>query len=177
MNYNSTKFINDEDYNNHIYQTMIKVGVKLMQRESRGHSFQTHDLVHEAYLRIQSIDNIQWKDHSHFINVFTKIMKRVLIDYARNNNSVKRGGQYQHQPLYEIPYEDINITINNELSEALEALKGKNKLLYHIVYLRYFNGFNINEIANKTGLSAATVKRKWSNAKECLLEELQNYNQ
>ncbi len=174
MNQSLTKTIYNDTHKNDVYLAMIKVGVKLLQREPLGHSFQTHDLVHEAYLRIQSIDNNKWKNRNHFVNVYTKIMKRILIDYARNSHSEKRGGLYQHQTLSDMPYELMEKTNDIELSEALDILNNKNPLLYRIVCLRFYSGLNINEIANTIGLSPATVKRKWSIARHHLLLELRN---
>jgi len=144
-----------------------------MKRENPGHTLQTTALVNEAYLRLVDQKRVRWQNRSHFFAVAAKMMRRVLLNYARDRDRDKRGGGAIQVSLTE------NDAILDErtveliaLDEALKKLELVDERKCRVVELRYFGGLSVEETAEALGVSAITVIRDWNMAKAWLAREL-----
>ena len=153
------------------YGQLSQIAHRLMLRENRHHTLQTKALVHEGYLRLIQLKDLQWQNRAHFFSVWLGIMRRILIDHARGREAEKRGGQAVQISLSDhIPaQESLNLL---DLDYALKKLAIYDLSLSHVVELRYFIGFSIEEAAAVLSISPATVKRKWTLAQAWLSREL-----
>jgi RNA polymerase sigma factor (TIGR02999 family) len=132
-----------------------------MAKENPGHTLQPTALVNEAYLKLVDVGNADWKDRKHFYAAASKIMRELLIDYARKKRSIKRGGDVKKVPLEEavarpsdVPPIDLLV-----LNEALGQLQQVDPRKVQVVEMWYFGGLRIEEIADVLDVSAATVNR------------------
>jgi len=144
-----------------------------MNRERAGHTLQTTALVDEAYLRLVGQKNIDWHDRAHFFGIAAKLMRQILVDYARKRHFAKRGGNALHVSLDEAAVvADERASELISLDEALRELAEISPEQSRIVELRFFGGMTIEETAEVVGLSVDKVKRDWSMAKTWLFHEL-----
>ena len=144
-----------------------------MSRERAGHTLQTTALVDEAYLRLVGQKNIDWHDRAHFFGIAARLMRQILVDYARKRHFAKRGGNAWHVSLDEaavVAEERASEIIS--LDEALRELAELAPEQSRIVELRFFGGLTIEETAEVMRLSVDKVKRDWSMAKTWLYHEL-----
>lgn len=130
-------------------------------------------LVHEAYVRLVDIKQVKWQDRAHFLAVGARVMRRVLVDYARARGCAKREGAVRRTAF------DDNLLLSAEpdpmvvrLDEALEKLAGFDSRKAQIVEMRYFGGLTAEEIAAVLRISQQTVHRDWSLAKSWLVREM-----
>jgi len=146
-----------------------------MGRERHGHTLQTTALVNEAFLRLTDARQIRWQDRAHFLGISARLMRRVLVDYARRRGFHKRGGGAQHVTLDEalvMAPEDPALDVV-ALDRALEALAKSDARKSRVVELRFFGGLSVEETAEVLKVSTDTVKRDWRLAKLWLLRELE----
>ena len=145
-----------------------------MSRERQGHTLQTTALINEAFLRLTDARQIRWQDRAHFLGISARLMRRVLVDYARRRGFHKRGGGAQRVTLDEavLPAADPPFDILG-LDRALEALEKADPRKSRTVELRFFGGLSVEETAEVLHVSADTVKRDWRLAKLWLLRELE----
>jgi RNA polymerase sigma factor (TIGR02999 family) len=145
-----------------------------MYRERRDHTLQPTALINEAFIRLASAQNIRWQDRAHFFGICARLMRRVLVDYARARGFQKRGAQAEKVPLYEvsIPAPELPVDIV-ALDLALDALAMTDERKSRVVELRFFAGLNTEETAEVLGVSPDTVKRDWRMAKLWLLRQLE----
>lgn len=146
-----------------------------MGRERQGHTLQTTALVNEAFLRLTDARQIRWQDRAHFLGISARLMRRVLVDYARRRAFHKRGGGAQHVTLDEALMtapEDPALDVV-ALDRALEALAKSDARKSRVVELRFFGGLSVEETAEVLKVSTDTVKRDWRLAKLWLLRELE----
>jgi RNA polymerase sigma factor (TIGR02999 family) len=145
-----------------------------MYRERRDHTLQPTALINEAFIRLASAQNIRWQDRAHFFGICARLMRRVLVDYARARGFQKRGAQAEKVPLYEVsipaPEPPVDIVA---LDLALEALAIKDERKSRVVELRFFAGLSTEETGEVLGVSPDTVKRDWRMAKLWLLRQLE----
>jgi len=146
-----------------------------MRRENPDHTLQTTALINETYLRLIDQRKVQWQNRAHFFGIAAQIMRRILLNYARDQNRMKRGGRAIHVSLSEatvMPAEKDRelIALNDALTrlEAIDERKGK------VVELRYFGGLTVPEVAEVLKVSEITVMRDWAFAKAWLSREMQN---
>jgi RNA polymerase sigma factor (TIGR02999 family) len=143
------------------------------RRGQHGVTLQTTALVNEAYLRLIGARNVQWESRAHFFAIAARLMRRILVDYARSRNYVKRGGAAQRVSL-----EDAAVFSAERapdlvaLDDALEALAKIDERKGRVVELRFFGGLSVEETARVLGVSPETVLRDWRLAKSWLLHEL-----
>jgi RNA polymerase sigma factor (TIGR02999 family) len=157
-----------------VYDELRKISSKYLSDEYRKHTFQTTELVHEAYLKLIGNQNISWQSRAHFYGIAAKTMRQILVDYARKRKSQKRGSGKTSFSL-----DDAELVAGESdeqilaLDEALKKLENVEERSSKIVELRYFSGLTIDETAKLLNISAATVKREWQFAKAWLYREIQ----
>src|SRR6201990_2058281 len=144
-----------------------------MSRERPGHTLQTTAILNEAYLRL--VDNTKplWQNRTHFVAAAAQLMRRIMVDHARERHSLKRGGGALKVTLDEAAL--VTETRSEELlalDEALERLAVQDPRKSQIVELRYFGGLTVEETAEFLKLSPRTVEREWTMAKDWLYREL-----
>ena len=143
-----------------------------MRNQRPGHTLQTTALVHEAYLRLNG-GATDFESRAHFFGAAARAMRQVLIGHARRHNAVKRAGAAKR-----VTFEDLAVQAEDPhldlfcLDEALRALEALDARLCRVIELRYFAGLTLEEIAEVTGQSLATVKRDWSYARAWLFDYL-----
>lgn len=155
------------------YSELAARARKLLRRERPGHTLQTSALIHEAYLRMVKLYNVDWKDQSQFLPTSVGVMRRVLVDHARNSKAKKRGGELQRVTFCEelaMAKQPIDIAA---LDSALVKLAEQDPVQASIVEHRYFGGMTILQTGTALGISPATVKRKWVIAQAWLYREMQ----
>jgi RNA polymerase sigma factor (TIGR02999 family) len=156
-----------------VYDELHRLAAFHLQRERPEHTLQTTALVHEAYVRLVDQKEVQWKNRGHFFAVAAQAMRRVLVDYARRHQALKRGSSLPKISLDEaiaISHEDMHHVLL--LDELLTRLSTIDPAESRIVELRFFGGLTVEETAEAMGISAATVKREWSVARAWLLREI-----
>jgi RNA polymerase sigma factor (TIGR02999 family) len=144
-----------------------------MGRERPGHTLQTSALVNEAYIRLIDWKNVRWQNRAHFFGVSAQLMRRILVDFARERSYLKRGGGALQVSLAEA--ESLPLERNNDLvalDEALAALSLVDDRKGRVVELRFFGGLSVKEVAEVLKVSEETVIRDWRLAKVWLLREL-----
>jgi len=157
-----------------VYDELRKISSKYLSDEYRNHTFQTTELVHEAYIKLIGNQSISWQSRAHFFGIAAKTMRQILVDYARKRNSQKRGSGKTKLSL-----DDAQLVASESddqilaLDEALRKLEGVEERSGKIVELRYFSGLTIEETAELLNISSATVKRDWQFAKAWLYKEIQ----
>lgn len=156
-----------------VYDELRKISSKYLREEHRNHTFQTTELVHEAYLKLIGTENISWESRAHFFGIAANSMRQILVDYARKRNSIKRGSGENKISLNDVP----TISIENDqqilaLDDALKKLESVEERSSKIVELRFFSGLTIDEAAEVLNISAATAKRDWNFAKAWLYREI-----
>jgi RNA polymerase sigma factor (TIGR02999 family) len=150
---------------------------RLAQRQLRGergdHTLQTSDLVHEAYLKLDALGHIQWKNRAHFFAIAVQAMRRVLVDHAVRRQAAKRGGKRRRVPLDEaMMISDAQSDDVLAVHDALFELEAIGERLARIVECRYFAGLSIEATAEALEISTATVKRDWIMARAWLHRKL-----
>jgi RNA polymerase sigma-70 factor (ECF subfamily) len=152
-----------------VYEELRRLAHKCMSRERPGHTLQTSALLNEAYLRLVDQKNIHWQDRAHFFGIAARLMRQVLVDYARKRHYAKRGGDPRRVPL------DEAMIVSKEraadvvaLDDALKSLAEIDPRQSQIVELRFFGGLSIEETAEVLAVSPGTVMRDWTLAKAWL---------
>lgn len=156
-----------------VYQELHRLAHRYMAAEQPGQTLQTTALVHEVYLKLVNVENVDWQNRAHFYGLCARLMRRILIDFARTRNYQKRGGQIPHIELEEAA--TVSAVIGSELlavDEALKQLAVMDTRKSDVVELRFFGGLTVEETAAALGVSAETVMRDWKLAKAWLLREL-----
>lgn len=156
-----------------VYDELHRLAQRYVMSERSGHPLQTTALVHEVYLRLVGIQDVDWQNRSHFYALCARLMRRILIDIARSQNYQKRGGQFAHIELEEAA--TVSAVVGAELlavDEALKHLATVDARKSEVVELRFFGGLTVEEIAATLKVSPETVMRDWKLAKAWLLREL-----
>lgn len=160
---------------NLVYDELRRQAHRFLRKERAEHTLQTTALVNEAYLKLAAQKNFAWESRSHFFAIAATMMRRILIDYAKQKHRLKRGGAADDLPLEE-KFLTISVSSTNfdllALDEALDRLAEKEKYLARVVELRFFSGLDVPETAAVLGVSESTVKRDWAMAKAWLHREL-----
>jgi RNA polymerase sigma-70 factor (ECF subfamily) len=156
-----------------VYNELRRLAGYYLSGERPGHTLQPTALVHEAYLRLTQLKEIDWQSSSHFFAISAQMMRRILIDHARAHISRKRGGNVRNISLDDVP--DVSAERSRlllALEDALLRLAELDLRQSHIVELRYFGGLTEEEAAVVLCVSTRTVKRDWRLAKAWLYQEL-----
>ena len=152
-----------------VYDELRKLAHHYIRRERPGHTLQTSGLVNEAYLRLVDQTKIQWQSRKHFYGIAARLMRQILVDYARKQSYAKRGGDAQRVELDEklIISKDRAADIV-DLDEALKKLAELDPRQSQIVELRFFGGLSVEETAEVLSISVSTLMRDWMVAKSWL---------
>jgi len=156
-----------------VYEELWRMAHQHLRRERIGHTVQTGTLVHEVYLRlIESID-VGCQNREEFFRIAARLMRHVLVDFARKRRAGKRGGSRVKVSLEDatafMPALDPDLIA---IHEALDDLARRDKELVQVVELLYFAGYTAEETAKILGVSTDMVKRRWKKAKIYLLKTL-----
>jgi RNA polymerase sigma factor (TIGR02999 family) len=150
-----------------------RIARRCMRGERRNHSLQATALVNEAYVRLVDVRRVQWRDRAHFLAMSARLMRRVLVDYARARAFHKRSGRMVQTTFVEgFGGTDERPRDVVALHDALTALADRDPRRAQIVELRFFGGLTVEETALALGISADTVSRDWKLAKAWLIREL-----
>jgi RNA polymerase sigma factor (TIGR02999 family) len=156
-----------------VYDELRRLAARYMRRERPGHTLQTSALINEAYLRLVDSRGVQWQNRAHFFGVSAQMMRRILVDFARARQNLKRGGGAQHASLDEAmvsaPERSTDLLA---LDEALERLAALSPRQSRVVVLRYFGGLTEEEMAEVLNVSPRTVRNDWGLARAWLFREL-----
>ncbi len=156
-----------------VYDDLKRVAQRNLQNEQDVFTLDCTALVHEAYLRLVDQDRMQWSGRRHFFGAAAQVMRRILVEHARQRLSQKRGSGVFHEPLDKaiaVAMEpDLHVV---EMDEALKELAASDPQSARVVELRYFGGLSIKETAEAMELSASTVTRLWSFARAWLYRRL-----
>jgi RNA polymerase sigma factor (TIGR02999 family) len=157
-----------------VYEELHRIARRYMGRERRGHTLQTSALVNEAYLRLVDWKNVEWQNRAQFFAVSAQMMRRILVDFARDRRYLKRGGGALQVSLAEAAgIASERGTDLVALDDALNSLAEVDKRKSEVVELRFFGGLSVEETAAVLKVSADTVMRDWRLAKVWLLRELE----
>jgi RNA polymerase sigma-70 factor, ECF subfamily len=159
-----------------VLDELHKLARYFLRNERVEHSLESTALINEAYLRLVDVEAINWQNRTHFFSVAAQLMRRILVDHARNHLAEKRGGG-----LYKIPVDHIVNLSDRRNTDWIDLVALDNALLRlsvidsqqsKIIELRYFGGLSGKDIAELLGISPATVSREEKLAKMWLLHEL-----
>jgi RNA polymerase sigma factor (TIGR02999 family) len=156
-----------------VYAELRRLAASYLRKERREHTLQPTALVHEAYLRLRDVRDIDWRSRNHFFALAAQLMRRILVDHARAHRARKRGGSRETLNLDDVlvfssPRSEQFIA----LEEALTRLAEKDPRQSQIVEMRFFGGLGEEEIASLLDISVRTVKHDWRMAKAWLFREL-----
>ena len=155
-----------------VYKELREIAHYHLQRERPGHTLQSAALVHEAYLRLADQKPFEADNRAHFLAVASRLMRQILVDYARSHAAAKRGADLKVEldATYILPQERNAEVI--AVDEALKTLSQIDEQQGQIVEMRFFGGLSIEEIGEVLGISRSTVKREWNVAKAWLVREM-----
>ena len=153
-----------------VYGQLRRLAGHYMRQERAEHTLQPTALVHEVYLRLFGKDQIDWRNHSHFVCEASRAMRQILVDHARRRNRAKRGGEVKVVSLDQSAAAVYNDQpeILLALEECLRELESLDPRQARIVEMLYFTGLTQAEAAQTLGLSEITVRREWRLAKAWL---------
>jgi len=156
-----------------VYPELRDIARRCLSGERPNHTIQATALVHEAYVRLVDIRRIKWQDRAHFFAVGARVMRRILVDYARARDCAKREGAV-HRAAFS---EELLLSAKPDplvirLDHALEELARFDSRKAQVVEMRYFGGLTADEIAAVLHISPQSVNRDWSLAKSWLVREM-----
>lgn len=157
-----------------VYEELRKLAHSYLHNERPNHTLQATALVHEAYIRLVDWENVSWQNRAHFFAVAAQVMRKILVDYARQRKAQKRDGGQKLELDNAVSFSaqrEIDLIV---LDEALETLAEFDAMQVKIVELRFFGGLTIEETAHALNVSPATVKREWTLAKAWLYKTIKN---
>lgn len=150
-----------------------RIARRFLKRENANHSFMTSDLINEAYMRLIGQRDVQWKNQSHFFAVSSIIIRRILMNHARDRMTGKRAGG-----AFVLNIDDVEIISTEKttelisLDEALTCLSNFDMVKARIVEMRYFGGLTTTEVAEVLSMTPAAVTRHWNLARAWLARQM-----
>lgn len=157
----------------HIYKELRRMAGGLSKRERNGQTLEATALVHEVYLKLIDVQQVDWKGRAHFFAACAQIMRRILVDAARKRSASKHGGG-----LVRFNIDDVLLLSDAKnarliaLDDALTELQEADPRRARMVELRYFGGLSVEETATALGISVETVTRDWRLARGWLLAQI-----
>ena len=156
-----------------VYGHLHAAASRYIANERRGHTLQTTALIHETYLRLVNVRKVKWQNRAQFHAICARLMRRILIDFARSRGYQKRGGGAPHVKFDEALLVTARPDANLEaLDDALNRLALVDERKSRVVELRFFGGLDVKETAEVLRVSQDTVMRDWKLAKVWLLRDL-----
>jgi len=158
----------------YVYNELRRRAAAYMKHERSEHTLQITALINETYIELVDKVGIKFEDRNHFFAVAAKVMRRILVDYARRKKSIKRGGGQVDVPLDEAAHASKNESQVDlvVLDEVLNRMAQFDERLAKVVELKYFGGMTLEETAAVLSVSPTTVKRDWGIAKAWLRSQL-----
>jgi RNA polymerase sigma factor (TIGR02999 family) len=156
-----------------LYGELYSLARRYMRQERADHTLQATALVNEAYLRLIDVNRVEWRNRTHFLALAAQMMRRILVEFARNRHRQKRGGgavRVSIDDVGELPEPKERDLV--ALSDALSGLATFDARMSQVVELRFFGGLSVEETADVLKVSPETVMRDWKTAKAWLLHEL-----
>jgi RNA polymerase sigma factor (TIGR02999 family) len=158
-----------------VYSELRRLATNYLRRERVGHTLQPTALVNEAYLKLIDQKHARWQNRAQFFGISAQLMRRILVDHARQHQAAKRGGADQQrlsvtsaEQIIQQPQVDLLA-----LNEALDELATMDPQQSRVVELRFFGGLSIEEAAEVLGVGHATVERDWKMARAWLRRQLE----
>jgi len=152
-----------------VYGELRRIAGYYFRKEAQGHTLQPTALVHEAYLQLVNVKEVDWKDRNHFFAIAAKTMRQILVRHAIRKKSLKRGGELERVSL------DEGLALSREktvdilmMEEGLKTLERRDPRSAQVVELRFFGGLKEVDVAEAMGLSRRTVQLEWRHAKAWL---------
>lgn len=160
-----------------VYSELHRLAHLQMARERRGHVLQPSALVNEAFVRLMGNGAGQWEDRRHFFAAAARLMRQVLVDFARAEEARKRGGRDAQVKVFDLdklskPQPSVSLEYMVAIDEALTRLEALDRTQAQVVELRFFGGLENGEIARMLDISERTVLREWRLARAFLLHSL-----
>jgi RNA polymerase sigma factor (TIGR02999 family) len=163
-----------------VYDELHAIARRQLFRERDSHTLNTTALVHEAYLRLAKQRHAHWLDRAQFFAIAARVMRRILIDYARQHRAEKRWGRDARVPIdsldtraeIQLAEVDERAELLVSLDDALTSLAAIDERLARVVECRFFGGLTEEETSAALGVTARTVRRDWVRAKDWLREAL-----
>lgn len=155
-----------------VYTELRAQARRCLRMERPDHTLQSTALVHEAYLRLVDQNPAHTQNRAHFVAVAARLMRQILVDYARRRRAAKRGPEYKVQldESFDLPQKQgVDVVA---LDDALTRLSRRDQQQGRVVELRFFGGLTVEETAEALDISPATVKRDWNMAKAWLTREV-----
>ena len=155
-----------------VYRDLRLAAHRCLRAERSDHTLQSTELVHEAYLRLAGDHPLPTENRAHFVAIAARLMRQILVDYARRRSAAKRGPQYKLEldASFDLPQqESVDVVA---LDDALNRLSRRDVQQEKIVEMRFFGGLTVEETAMALEISPATVKRDWNMAKAWLMREV-----
>lgn len=167
---------------NCVYDELYKIARGRRRKWQGNDTLNTTAILHEAYLKLVDQSEVNWQSRSHFFAAASRAMRHILMNYARDQNRLKRGGNHE-----KVSFEKVQLAASGEinfsdehnealllLDDALNRLEDENERLSKIVDCRFFGGMTIEETADSLGVSPSTIKRGWKTAQLWIYRELKN---
>jgi len=156
-----------------VYDELRRLARSYLRRERPDHTLQATALVHEAYLRLIDQNQVTWQNRAHFFGIAAQMMRRILVDFARQRPRADKNTEVQHLSLEDA----MTLPAGNDpdllaLDEALKTLAEMDERKCRIVELRFFGGLSVDETAEVMKVAPITVMREWNKAKAWLYREL-----
>ncbi len=156
-----------------VHGELRRIARRHMAGERPGHVLQATALVNEVYIRLIDLRRVQWQDRAHFFAMAARLMRRILVDFARARENQKRGGGLQRITFdQDLPVAGDSPEDLIAIDDALRALAAQYERKAQVVELRFFGGLSVEETAEVLRISPETVMRDWKFAKNWLLREL-----
>ncbi len=156
-----------------VYDELRRVAARSLRGERAGHTLQATALVHEAYIRLSSQGDFEFRDAEHFRSIAARMIRRVLVDHARRRGAARRGGDRFRVTLAE----DLSVTVRADvdllaLDEALLEYAERDPRAVRLVELRFFGGLTMAEAAREIGVSERVAAEDWAMARAWLRRRL-----
>jgi RNA polymerase sigma factor (TIGR02999 family) len=150
-----------------VYDELRRLAAQKMAHETKGQTLEATALVHEAYLRLVDVEQVQqWNSRGHFFAAAAEAMRRILVERARHKRTLKAGGEYRRQELDDIQpaTDDLGVDLL-ALNDALDKLERHDRRQAELVKLRFFAGLTIEQAAAALGVSTSTADNDWAYAR------------
>ncbi|HEY0428433.1 MAG TPA: sigma-70 family RNA polymerase sigma factor [Pyrinomonadaceae bacterium] len=161
-----------------VYGELRKLAHAYLQTERTDHTLQATALVHEAYIRLVDWEKVSWQNRAHFFAVAANVMRRILVDHAREKKVQKRdfGQKLSLDEANSFPSQKPREIDLIALDDALEKLSKFDEMQSKIVEFRFFGGLTLEETAHALNISVSTIKREWTVARTWLFREIRRTN-